>query len=286
MSAEPLTLATADGAKASNLALALTSLPRDRRDDALVFYAFCRAVDDIADDPGHTPVEKSSTLRAWTEALQTQKGLPAELAAIMQRRALPPDLLVAIVRGMEMDIEPRRYFSYADLQTYCWPVACAVGQVSVRIFGCHRPESSLYADELGYALQLTNILRDVAEDARMGRIYLPIEDLQRFGVSEASLLAGRPDGDFRGLMAVETVRARAHFAAAAKALHPEDREALVAADIMRRTYEKLLNRLEADGYRVFERRYRLSKWEKLWILLSGIVQNRFAKISRRAGGAE
>ncbi len=277
MSDPTLTLASSDGAKASNLALALVSLPKDRRRDALIFYAFCREVDDIADEPGRPPDEKRRTLDAWRAALDANSGLPPELADMIRRRDLSPDLFVAIIRGMEMDIEPQRYGSYADLQTYCWPVACAVGQVSVQIFGCTRAESFTYADELGYALQLTNILRDVAEDARLGRIYLPTDDLARFGVSEKSLLDGKPDGDFAGLMTFETKRARAHYAAAAAALHPADRSALVAADIMRRTYEKLLNRMEADSFRVFEKRYRLSKWEKLWILLTGCLTSALAK---------
>jgi phytoene synthase len=153
-----------------------------------------------------------------------------------------------------------------------------VGQVSIQIFGCTRPESVTYADELGYALQLTNIIRDVAEDARVGRIYLPADDLARFGVSEASLLAGKPDGDFAGLMAHEASRARAHYQAAATALQAEDKSALVASDIMRRTYEKILTRMEADGFRVYERRYRLSKGEKLWILVSGYVRNALAGV--------
>lgn len=276
MSEPTLTLASSDGAKASNLALALVSLPKDRRRDALFFYAFCREVDDIADEPGRSPEEKRRTLDAWKTALHTNSGLPPELADMIRRRNLSATLFIDIVRGMEMDIEPPRYRSYADLQTYCWPVACAVGQVSAQIFGCTQPESVTYADELGYALQLTNILRDVAEDARLGRIYLPTDDLARFGVSEESLLAGKPDGDFRNLMAFEAKRARAHYAAAAAALHPADRSALVAADIMRRTYEKLLDRMEADGFRPFEKRYRLSKGEKLWILLTGCVKSALA----------
>lgn len=278
MSEVSLSLASSEGAKASNLALALAALPADRRRDALTFYAFCRAVDDIADDSGRSADEKRQVLDAWRTAFQTNSGLPPELMDMIHRRDLSPVLFVAIVQGMEMDIEPQLYSSYAHLQTYCWPVACAVGQVSVQIFGCTRAESFTYADELGYALQLTNILRDVGEDARLGRIYLPLDDLARFGVSESSLRQGKPDGDFLGLMRFETTRARQHYAAAARAFHAEDRRALVAADIMRRTYEKLLSRMEEDGFRVFEKRYRLGKWEKLGILAAGCVRNAFAKI--------
>ena len=170
MSAPTLTLASPDGAKASNLALALASLPEDRRRDALTFYAFCREVDDIADEPSRTAEEKRATLAAWRHALETRVGLPEKMADLMARRELDAHLLVEIVRGMEMDIEPPRYESYADLQAYCWRAAGAVGLVSAKIFGCRHPESTRYAEELGYALQLTNILRDVAEDARLGRV--------------------------------------------------------------------------------------------------------------------
>lgn len=278
MSDVSLTLASAAGAKASNLALALASLPRDRRRDALTFYDFCRAVDDIADDPSLSVEEKENRLHAWEEALsQNPAVLPPVLADMMARRGLDAELFVEIVRGMEMDIEPRVYDSYTDLQAYCWRVACAVGLVSSQIFGCRRAESRVYAEELGYALQLTNILRDVAEDARLGRIYLPQEDLDRFGVSGESLHQGKPDGDFLGLMKFEAARARQHYTLATQALHAEDRHALVAADIMHRTYEKLFTRMEADGFRVFERRYRLSKWEKLWILATGCVRNGLAR---------
>jgi len=276
VSAVSLSLASSEGAKASNLALALAALPADRRRDALTFYDFCRAVDDVVDDLGRTREDKEVTLRAWELALrEPARSLPSRLSDMIVHRDLDVSLLVEIVRGMEMDIVPRTYASYADLQTYCWRAACAVGLVSAKIFGCRCTESQTYAEELGYALQLTNILRDVGEDARLGRVYLPLDDLAQFGVSEDSLRQGTPDGDFLGLMRFEATRARAHYAAAARSLHPDDRRALVAADIMRRTYEKLLARMEADGFQVFAKRYRLSKWEKLWLLVTGSIRNVF-----------
>jgi len=271
-----LSLASSEGAKASNLALALAALPTDRRRDALTFYDFCRAVDDVADDLGRTAEDKEATLCAWEQALrEPARGLPPRLADMIVRRDLDTSLFVEIVRGMAMDIRPQTYQSYADLQTYCWRAASVVGLVSAKIFGCRRTESQTYAEELGYALQLTNILRDVGEDARLGRVYLPLDDLARFGVSESSLRQGKPDGDFLGLMRFEATRARQHYAAAAQALHADDRRALVAADIMRRTYEKLLARMEDDGFQVFVKRYRLSKGEKLWLLVTCSIRNVF-----------
>lgn len=268
MSGEPLTLPAGAGARQSNLALALWSLPKGRRDDALVFYDFCRAVDDIADDPEKSDEVKRARLTDWENALRESRGVPSPLAEVIDRRHIDRQLLVEIVAGMKMDIVPEYFATYADLRFYCWRVACAVGLASAQVFGCEDPGSKTYAEHLGYALQLTNILRDVAEDAALGRIYLPQEDLARFSVSPGSLLAARPDGDFRGLMEFEARRARDLFAEARKTLPASDVRRLLPAEIMRAVYEKILDRMERDGFRVFERRYRLGKIEKLWIFLS------------------
>ena len=268
MTGEPLTLPAGSGTRQSNLALALWSLPKGHRDDALVFYDFCRAVDDIADDPANSDESKRSRLTDWENALRNNTGIPLPLAEVIQRRQMDRQLLVEIVAGMKMDIVPEYFPTYQDLRVYCWRVACAVGLASAQVFGCEHPDSKVYAEQLGYALQLTNILRDVAEDASLGRVYLPLEDLARFSVSTAGLLAGKPDGDFRELMEFEAKRARDLFAAARKALPPSDTRKLLPAEIMRAVYETILTRMEGDGFRVFERRYRLGKIEKLWIFLS------------------
>jgi len=258
-----LQLASPAGAQKSNLAYALGCLPPARRHDALVFYDFCRAVDDIADDPGRSAEKKSELLEMWKTCLTRGENLPEALWAVLVRHHLDRRLLVEIVRGVETDIEPTRFQTYEDLRTYCWRVASAVGLVSIQIFGCKNPASKTYAEFLGYALQVTNILRDVAEDAALGRIYLPVEDLQKFEVSESSLLAGKPSGNFSALMRFETSRARSLFAAARRALSAEDAYPLKPAELMRTIYERILSRMEADNFRVFERRYRLSRVEKL-----------------------
>lgn len=263
MSEPQLQLASPAGAQKSNLAYALGCLPPARRHDALVFYDFCRAVDDIADDPGRPPEKKRELLELWKTCLTRGENLPEALWAVLVRHDLDRRLLVEIVRGVETDIEPTRFQTYEDLRTYCWRVASAVGLVSIQIFGCKNPASKTYAELLGYALQLTNILRDVAEDAALGRIYLPVEDLQKFEVSESSLLAGKPSGNFGALMRLETARARSLFAAARHAFPAEDAYALKPAELMRAIYERILSRMEADNFRVFERRYRLSRVEKL-----------------------
>jgi 15-cis-phytoene synthase len=262
-----LQLAPRAGARKSNLAFALGCLPPNRRRDALVFYDFCRAVDDIADDPGRSPEEKRTLLELWRTSLIQGENLPEALREVLERHGIDRRLLVEIVLGMETDIDPPRFQTREDLRVYCWRVACAVGLVSIQIFGCRNPQSKVYAEFLGYALQLTNILRDVAEDAAAGRIYLPLEDLRRFEVSEASLLARKPEGNFNALMRFEAARARSLFADASRTLPADDAHALKPAELMRTIYEKILSRMETDGFRVFEKRYRLSKAEKLLALL-------------------
>jgi phytoene synthase len=278
-----LQLASRAGARKSNLAFALGCLPPDRRRDALVFYDFCRAVDDIADEPGRSPSEKRELLELWKTALSSGGNLPPALAQVLSRHKIDGRLLVEIVSGVEMDIEPARYQTYEQLRAYCWRVASAVGLVSIEIFGCRNAKSKIYAEFLGLALQLTNILRDIAEDAAQGRIYLPLEDLRKFGVTEAALLRGDTDDSFDAIMRFEAARARGLFMEARRALPADDAVALRPAEIMRAIYEKILSRMEADGFRVFQKRYRLSKAEKLLLL----VYFRFCPLgfatSRRVG---
>ena len=268
-----IALAPAAAARASHLAFALLWLPKQRRKDALVFYRFCRAVDDLADEPGPSPEEKQLLLDEWLAAIPG--NLPAELEEVVIRHGIDRSLLEEIVRGCAMDIQPARYPTLAALEQYCWRVACAVGLVSIRIFGCVDPQSRDYAVNLGHALQLTNILRDVAEDARGGRIYLPEEDLKRFGVNEEELLAGRPGPGFLPLMRFEAGRARSRFAAA---IPPEaDVHALLSSEIMRALYAKILSRLETTGFPVFQSRVRLGKLEKLAVAVSVAFRMRWAK---------
>jgi phytoene synthase len=166
-----------------------------------------------------------------------------------------------------MDLEPRRFQTWDDLSEYIWKVACAVGLVSIRIFGCTDPDAEGYADALGRALQLTNILRDIGEDhANGGRIYLPLEDLKRFGVSENDLASGLRNERFIALMNFEADRAEAYFHQAEALLPAADSKALAPARIMAAIYQELLAQMRRDGFRVFGKRYRVSGPRKLWIL--------------------
>jgi len=259
------------GRKASNLAFALRVLPRQRRDDALVFYRFCRIIDDVADSPGLSEAQRAESLDAWENALAAPGSAPADLEQVIARHRIDRSLLREILAGVRSDLAVRRYETFEDVEKYCWRVASAVGLVSIRIFGCTRPESEAYAESLGLALQWTNILRDVGEDAQRDRIYLPLEDLARFGISEGALIATRPEAQFAALMEFEAARASDFFAKARASLHPEDRKPLLPAEIMREIYERLLARMHRDGFRIFEKRYRLGRLEKLLIVASRLL---------------
>jgi phytoene synthase len=265
MTTAPLELASS-GAQKSNLAFALARLPRERRRHALVFYNFCRVVDDIADEESRPASEKQALLEQWKSALASGRGLPTPLADVLAAYRIDRHLLVEIILGVEQDIHPHDFPTYADLRTYCWRVACAVGLVSIEIFGCRDPRSKTYAEQLGHALQLTNILRDVGEDARMGRVYLPLEDLARFDLTADQIRRGQPGPRFEELMRFEAERAHEFFRGARAAFPQADARSLAPAEAMRAIYGKILSRMEADHFQVFKKRYRLPLWQKLWLL--------------------
>jgi phytoene synthase len=254
------------------LAFALRILPRDRRDDMVVFYAFCRTMDDLADDPSVPLTQREQALLLWRGGLlhgfENPTELQQQLIDLRQRRAIPTDLLTAIIDGCRMDLEPRRFATWADLDAYIWKVAGAVGLVSIRIFGCVDANSEKYAIALGRALQLTNILRDVAEDlANGGRVYLPLEDLERFGCSEKSLAKHSMSPDFLALMDFEAGRAISYYKEAEAILPERDRKALLPARIMADIYRAVLDRMCRGGFDVFRVRYSLSRFRKISILL-------------------
>jgi phytoene synthase len=243
----------------SNLEFALLWMPRARRRDALLFYRFCRTIDDIADEDGRTPEEKEDLLGEWLKAVET--GLPNDLEQLLERHGIDRRLLAEIVEGCASDIRPRLFETVSDLEDYCWKVACAVGLVSIRIFGCVDPLSAAYATHLGHGLQLTNILRDVGEDAARGRIYLPLEDLRRNGVDPADVLARAPCKGLQAVMSKVAARARARFAAAQ--VPAADFSALLPARIMRAIYEKTLSRIAIEDFPILPRRHSLGTLQKL-----------------------
>jgi phytoene synthase len=250
----------------SNLALAFVSLGRERREDITVFYAFCRVIDDIADSTELTPREKARDLTAWRQWLREgtpdEPTLARDLRDLITKYSLTPAMLEEIIDGVEMDLRNVRYDSFDELRLYCYRVASAVGLVSIEIFGYRNPTCRQYAIQLGLALQMTNIIRDVGKDLSAGRIYLPQQDLARFDYSEEDLRLKKHNEPFRRLMEFEAARAEAFFAEAAELLPREDRRSMVAAEIMRSVYQALLRRMKSDGFRVFEKEYRLSRLEK------------------------
>ena len=250
----------------SNLALAFFSLGRERRRDITTFYAFCRVIDDIADAVDLSGEEKKRQLDLWRESLPGPRPgepvLAPEIRRLINKYSLGVEMLEEIIAGVEMDLANVRYASFAELRVYCYRVASAVGLVSIEIFGYRNPACREYAVQLGLALQMTNIIRDVEKDLRQGRIYLPQEDLARFNYSETELQDRQYDERFIQLMSFEAQRAEDFFAHAAALLPPEDRQSMVAAEIMAAVYHALLRRMQADQFRVFEEEYRLTKLEK------------------------
>jgi phytoene synthase len=250
----------------SNLALGFISLGRERKRDITVFYAFCRVIDDIADSAELTLEEKQMRLATWRRMLRaTATGEPplaSDLRRLIEKYSLPVGMFEEIIAGVEMDLTIPRYRTFEELRVYCYRVASAVGLVSIEIFGYRNPRCKEYAIELGLALQLTNIIRDVGKDLQNGRIYLPQEDLARFNYSETELQDRQYNERFLRVMEFETERARKFFSRAAAALPAEDRRAMAPAEIMASIYRGLLRQIELDNFRVFEKEYRLSNLEK------------------------
>jgi phytoene synthase len=254
-------------ASKSNLAFAFLWLGAERRRDITVFYAFCRLIDDIADSSELNAAEKSRRLLAWRGALDApasdEPPLAPEVRRLIEKYAITPAMLGEIIDGVEMDLTIARYEDFAALREYCYRVASAVGLVSIEIFGYSNFACRQYAIELGLALQVTNILRDVRKDLENGRIYLPQEDMARFEYSERDLAARVYNQKFVRLMQFEADRAHQYFEKAAAFLPREDRRAMVSAEIMASIYHALLRQMERDRFRVFARDYGLSKLAKL-----------------------
>jgi len=250
----------------SNLALAFISLGRERRHDITSFYAFCRVIDDIADDVDLAVDEKHRRLSEWRECLRaarpSEPSFAADVRELIEKYPLRPEMFDEIIAGVEMDLSIKRYQTFEELRVYCYRVASAVGLVSIEIFGYRDPACKEYAVQLGLALQTTNIIRDVGKDLESDRIYLPQEDLKRFNYSENELKDRQYNDRFVKLMEFEAARARQFFARAAEILPREDRKSMIAAEIMSSIYRGLLRRMELDKFRVFEREYGLNKLEK------------------------
>ncbi|WP_338762237.1 presqualene diphosphate synthase HpnD [Massilia sp. METH4] len=245
-------------------------LPPERRRAITALYAFCREVDDTVDEC--TDESLARIKLAWwrNEVGAMYAGKPTHpvtkaLQPHVAPYALEQEHMQAIIDGMEMDLNQTRYLDYAGLSKYCWHVAGVVGILSASIFGATDAQTLRYAEKLGHAFQLTNIIRDVGEDARKGRIYLPINELQQFGVTAADLLNARHTDNFTKLMAFQTDRAQKAYDEAFALLPKADRRAQRPGLIMAAIYRTLLDEIERDGFHVLTQRISLTPIRKLWL---------------------
>jgi phytoene synthase len=245
-------------------------LPPERRRAITALYAFCREVDDVVDEVAD-PALARLKLAWWRNEIgaafsgRPQHPVAQALQTAVTTFALPQEHFQAVIDGMSMDLEHSRYLDFVALERYCHHVAGVVGLLSAEIFGYADPATRGYAHDLGIAFQLTNIIRDVGEDARRGRIYLPQEELARFGVPAADLLRQRASAGFAALMAHQVARARSWYDKALAALPATDRRAQRPGLIMAAIYRRLLDEIEHDGFRVLDRRIALTPLAKAWI---------------------
>ncbi len=243
---------------ASNLALAFVLLPKPKRDGMSALYAFCREVDDIADNEGVPAQTRREKLQEWREDIlracaDETPNLPVnrELRPVIQRYRLPFALFDDLLKGVEMDLDVKRYPTYQDLELYCYRVASVVGLLSIEVFGYQDVKCKDYAVYLGKALQLTNILRDVAGDAQRGRVYLPVSELARWNVSIDEILQCVYSSRFQQLATSVAERARRFYRLARESLPAVDRRSMVAAELMASVYWRLLRKLEQRDFDVF-----------------------------------
>lgn len=245
-------------------------LPAERRRAITALYAFCREVDDVVDECTDLSVARAK-LDWWRKEIGSayhgapQHPVARALADVARRFPLREELLHQVIDGMQMDLEHNRYRDFEALKVYCHRVAGVVGLLSAEIFGYEDNGTLAYAADLGLAFQLTNIVRDVGEDARRDRIYLPMDEMERFGVGEQDILQGRETAGFRGLMEFQIDRAFGYYRSAFAALPASDRRAQRAGIIMAAIYQTLLAEIRRDGSRVLTRRTSLTPVRKLWI---------------------
>jgi phytoene synthase len=264
-------LAGAMSGRDTNFYYSFLVLPAEKRRAIVAVWDFCRAVDDSVDEApasvaASDPRSGRSQLARWREELDACYGhgeprspQGSNLAPVIRRFSLPREAFDAVIDGVAMDLERSRYQTFDDLREYCLRVASAVGLLCIEIFGYRDQRTRRFAQDLGIALQLTNIVRDVGTDLARGRIYLPLEDLARHGCTEDDLRAGVVSERVRGLLAYECIRARDYYDRAERELPRIDRRRMVAARIMAGIYHAILDRVEASGYDVFSQKIRVPR---------------------------
>ena len=278
---------------ASNLALAFVLLPKPKRLAMSALYAFCREVDDVADEESHPVEQRRTGLAAWRAdvKLACAGGKPEfavnqELQPVIQEFKLPFHLFDELIKGCEMDLDTVRYQTHEQLELYCHRVASVVGLLSIEIFSHTNSRTRDYATHLGKALQLTNILRDVKNDAERGRIYLPLEELQSAGVTEAEILRGVYSERYAKLAGNIAARAGIFYRLAAETLPTEDRRSMVAAEMMGSVYWRLFRKLERAHFNVFaSETMRLSKAHKLALIVRSWIRHALHRLPPDYGTA-
>lgn len=245
-------------------------LPPERRRAIMALYAFCREVDDVVDECHDLSV--AATKLAWwrKEVLAIAGGAPTHpvtlaLQSLQGQFNLPAEQLLEIIDGMEMDLQQARYLDFKGLHLYCYRVASIVGLLAAEIFGYQNRQTLKYAHDLGLAFQLTNIIRDIGEDARRGRIYIPMDELKQFNVPAADILNSRYSDNFTALMQFQVERAESYYERALAQLPPEDRSSQRPGLIMAATYRTLLQEIKAENYQVLHQRIALTPLRKIWL---------------------
>jgi 15-cis-phytoene synthase len=260
---------------ASNLALAFLLLPRPKRDAMSVLYAFCREVDDVADNESAPADKRREQVAAWRADIRRacagetpQFIVNRELQPVIREYRLPFPLFDELLKGCEMDFDTKRYENFEQLELYCYRVASVVGLLSIEIFGYQNPACRNYAVDLGKALQLTNILRDVRTDAQRGRIYLPLDEMKKCGVLPEEILRYEYSDRFAQLAADVAGRAKSFYRRARQTLPAEDRQTMIAAELMGSVYWRLLQKLEQQQFKVFgPEPARLNKIQKTLLIV-------------------
>lgn len=267
----------------SSFLYSFSFLPKDQRNALNTVYAFCRTTDDIVDSEADRD-KKTIILRKWRielgKALRGESRFPIlnQLAEVTKKFDIPTQHFYELIQGVEMDLTQTRMENFEQLRKYCYLVASTVGLMSIKIFGHTNERVEKYAENLGIALQLTNILRDIKADAKINRIYIPQEDLKRFGYTEEDILNNVYNSNFINLMEFETKRAEEFYSAAQNSLKQEDKRFLFAPKIMERIYYHTLLRIKANRYNVYKKNLKLPRYLQLMIAIKYWVKLRLLKI--------
>ncbi len=279
---------------ASNLAFAFCALPKDKRLEMSALYAFCREIDDVVDEENIPIEQRKEKLNFWRNDLTTiyNKGQPSlevnrELKPVISKYNIPFELFDELLKGVEMDLDVIRYKSFEDLDLYCYRVASVVGLLSIEIFEYKNNQSKDFAIHLGKAFQLTNILRDVKNDAERGRIYIPLDLLQQHGLKEEDILNGVYSQKYYAVANQLANKSAYHYKQARHFLPIEDKKSMIAAELMGEVYWRLLKILRKKNYNVFiEKRIKLCKLEKIFLGLRAIISAKIGTLYKTSYGSE